>query len=119
MVRIEFYRFYIGTGITPFAATRVSPAPGIDSLIPVSGVLPFFLEGGLEWKMIPDFHLNLGATAHGALAGGAFTMFPSYEFSLQFRFLFSIGGKSAAEARSSSGGAGKFDGWRYPFGIGK
>lgn len=123
MVRFEFFRFYIGAGMTPLAMFRVAPAPGIDGLTPVSGGLPFFIEGGLEWKMIPDFHLILGAAAHGAYAATGITMFPSYEFSAQFRFLFNIGGGSAGAASSSangsSSGPGKYDGWRYPFGIGK
>ncbi|MCM0605308.1 MAG: hypothetical protein KA715_04400 [Xanthomonadaceae bacterium] len=121
MVRFEFFRFYFGGGIAPLAMYRVSTAPGLDSLNAVTGGLPFFIEGGLEWKMIPDFHLIFGATAHGAVAGTGLAMFPSYEFSMQFRFLFNIGGPSASSASTgaSKSGPGKWDGWRYPFGIGK
>lgn len=126
-IRVEFWRIYLGGGATPFALRRVGPAPGIDGAAEISGALPFFAEAGLEWKIIPDFHLCFGVTGHGAYQtvglpanASPFIMFPSLEYSVQFRFLFDIGGKGNAGATGGgSSSVKKFDGWRYPFGIGR
>jgi len=116
-IRLDFWRVYVGAGASPISLYRLGAPLGIDGLTAATGI-PLFAESGLEWKMIPDFALNLGLTVYGAYGSAGLSMLPSYEASLQFRFLFSIGGKSAAEAKTP-GGPGKYDGWRYPFGIGK
>lgn len=114
MLRLEFWRFYVGAGLTPYVWSRTSDTLGLDYFRLESGTLAGVLEAGLMWKILPDFSLNLegsGLFVKSDRAG--LSPKPVAALTLQFRFLFSIG-----KPMKESGG-NKFDGWRYPFGFGR
>ncbi len=102
--RIEFYRFYIGGGFSPFGWKSTD---GISGLKPNSGVKTFFLEGGLIWKIVPEYQI----CATVAYEFPYLTFVPTnMEYGLRFRFHFGNPEDSSKKEKD-------WDGWRYPFGF--
>jgi hypothetical protein len=107
--RFEFWRFYVGAGYAPY--TYVSkPGEGLMSLHSNPDAHSYFMEGGLIWRVIPEFQIAATyALEFGQPAGGGAQM-TAMEYGLRFRFPIS--------PKEVAGGKGvDFDGFRYPFGF--
>ena len=100
--RFEFWRFYVGGGYAPKVLIDFKPYQGSTA---------YFMEGGLIWKVIPEFQIAATiALEYGIPASGGVSPSPSTEYGLRFRF--------PLNPNDYSGGKGvNFDGFRYPFGI--
>ncbi len=107
--RLEFWRFFVGAGYSPVSFFNTNDM-GILGLHRRPGGSSYFAEGGVFWRVIPEFQiLFTGALEVGNSPSGA-SPSPITEYSIRFRFPF----------QPKDSGVGKksdFDGYRYPFGI--
>ena len=108
-VRLEFWRFYVGAGygVWDFVST---PGNGVASLRSYAGVHSYFTEGGVIWRVIPEFQIAAGVGLEFGTPSGGTSPAPSIDYGLHFRFPLFPGD----EAKSKTV---KFDGFRYPFGF--
>lgn len=107
VLRIELMRLYIGGGVSPFIFSQRSDSSGFKAK---SGALGLMAEAAILWRIVPYFHLALGASAEGIQISSTRSPLPAIQASFQMRFLFWF----PVEAGERYG---DFDGWRYPFGI--
>jgi hypothetical protein len=98
-LRIEIWRLYVGGGYAPVA---IGGNPGASA---------YFGEGGLIWKVIPEFQIAATAALEfGTPKAGGTSPNPIMEYGLRFRF--------PINPKEVAGGSGvDFDGFRYPFGF--
>ena len=111
-VRLEFFRFYIGAGATPWVfPSSQSGSYGITQFNKASGAIGVFVESGLLWKVSPFFHMSIEASAEAVRQSGVISPKPIYAITWQFRFPF--GKRESYQTQDIL----DYDGWRYPFGI--
>ena len=78
---------------------------------PYSGAFSYYAEGGLIWRVVPEFQICLSATMeYGRPPSGNVSPNPAMEYGLRFRFPL-----DPKEFGAASGV--EWDGFRYPFGI--
>lgn len=125
LFRLETWRFYLGVGATPWAFKREAGGFNFNGVKRIGSHWAYHGQLGLIWRMTSFFHLSLEAGAHflgNGFTGGSMKG-PAAEINLQMRFPFDIflRKSQAAEVRNnrSSSGKRRFDGVRYPFGIGR
>lgn len=114
MLRIETTRFYTGFGIAPVLwKSLTSNGQSIESF-GFTHAYAGYAELGVIWRVMPffaiagEFSMHFGANrSFSAISPSGSTM-----FSLQMRFRLTNGDGGM------KGGA-TWDGWRYPFGIGR
>jgi hypothetical protein len=108
-VRLEFWRFYAGAGYAPLTFASKSGS-GIGSLHSNPDTKSYFLEGGMIWRVIPEFQITANYSLEFASSAAGQQM-TGMEYGLRFRFpLF-------PKEFSQQGGGVDFDGFRYPFGF--
>jgi len=106
--RIEFWRMYVGAGYAPY--TFVSkPGEGITSLHTNPDQKSYFVEGGLIWRVIPEFQVAATYALEFGLPSGGGISPTSAEYGLRFRFPLN-------PTELGRGGKVDYDG-RYPFGF--
>ena len=107
--RLEFSRFYVGAGYAPITFASKGDS-GISGLTRRTDAVSYFFEGGLIWRIIPEFQIAFTyALEYGAAFGPALNSRGS-EYGLRFRFpLF--------PKELTKGSGADFDGFRYPFGV--
>lgn len=124
-LRIDFQnRFYIGFGASTLTFRRSNGAFGFDGLQLTSVPIAAMGQFGIEWWVAPFFALNLEGTLETMSITGATTLSPLPAISglISMRFplgLFGNGGGGSGRGGSRGRSRTKFDGWRYPFGIGR
>ena len=108
-MRLEFWRFYIGGGYAPLTFSN-QPGSGLFGLRTNNGGTGYFYEGGVIWRIVPEFQIALTYAMENVSAKGSGNLMTSAEYGLRFRFPLSP---------KEGGGASevKFDGFRYPFGF--
>lgn len=113
--KFEFPRFYLGFGMSPFVmhSGQTGSTFNILGMESASG-LGLLGMAGFLWRVVPYFHVALEGAVQIVRFGSAFSPQPSLEFTLQTRFYLSTPTKDPSAAAPRN-----FDGWRYPFGIGK
>lgn len=107
--RLEFARFFVGAGYGVF--DMVSSA-GSSSPHAYSGVHSHFFEGGVIWRVIPEFYITLSAGLEYASPTGGTSPSPSSDYGIHFRFPL-----YPSERPKSGSKSVEFDGFRYPFGF--
>lgn len=106
-VRYEFWRFFAGAG---FAPITFGSANGISSVRIRSDTYSYFLEGGLIWRVVPEFQIALAVGIERGVVRAQGASPTVGEYGLRFRF--PINPKDDAVGKRV-----KFDGFRYPFGV--
>jgi hypothetical protein len=100
--RFEFWRMFVGAGYAPIVLVGTRPMHGSTS---------YFFEGGLIWRVIPEFQICAAVgLEYGQPARGGTSPSPGTEYGLRFRF--PLDPKEFGSSRGVD-----FDGHRYPFGI--
>lgn len=107
--RLQVSRFYAGGGYAPIAYVSKSGS-GFTSLHVNSGASAYFFEGGLIWRVIPEFQIALTYARETLKTSSGVTNPTNTEYGLRFRFPFDPSAEAKAKGAS-------FDGFRYPFGF--
>lgn len=105
-LRVEFWRMFIGAGISPTNLASKS-GKGLGSLAAATGFSSHFFEGGVIWRVVPEFQICLAVSTE-QITGPSHAS--TLEYGLRFRF------PTSPSEQASSGGV-DWDGFRYPFGI--
>ncbi len=105
--RFEFFRFYVGAGGSPFP---LGGTTGLGGLKHESGTYSFFFEGGLIWRVVPEFQIvpTFGIEEVKSASGLSPT---TIEYGIRFRFPINPHDQSVSKKPV------KWDGFRYPFGV--
>ena len=126
LLRIDFMnRFYLGFGASVFTWRRSSGAFGFDGFQMTPLQIAALGQVGVEWWVAPFFALNLeGSLETMSIPNGtSLSPLPSIVGLINMRFPLGLIGGGGSGGRSGGGGGGgsraRYDGWRYPFGIGK
>jgi hypothetical protein len=107
--RLQVSRFYAGGGYAPVAYVSKSGS-GFTSLHVNPGASAYFFEGGLIWRVIPEFQIALSYARETLKTSGGVSNLTNTEYGLRFRFPFDPGAEAKAKGAT-------FDGFRYPFGF--
>ena len=104
--RVEFWRLYAGGGYAPI---NFSSTSGATKLSVASGNQSYFMEGGLIWRVVPEFQITLNYTMETATSKSG-EKSTGTAYGLMFRF--PLDPKDANSRNTAN-----FDGGRYPFGF--
>lgn len=108
-MRFEFWRFFVGGGYGFFNMVSKSGS-GTSGLRAYSGASSYYFEGGVIWRVIPEFQIVLDGSAEFGKISSGISPAPSLNYGLAFRFPFNP--KEGGSSKSV-----QFDGFRYPFGF--
>lgn len=115
--RVSTPRFYLSFGATPYQLRLEQTSPNYlgYELIEDFENLSVIGEAGIVWRVVPDFHINIGVNMNYRIALDSFSPIgpaPSMSFFGAFKFyLFKV------KSPTSGASIRTYDGWRYPFGI--
>lgn len=109
-LRLQFENFYVGGGATPLLYRKVTAAPNISQTARAGkNALGLLAEAGFELPITPEIAFLLTGSGQLVTGGGGSPFL--LDFGAAFRLFF---GSYKSSTRS-----GKYEGYRYPYGVEK
>ncbi len=120
-IRIEFSRYLINFGISPYVRTREATTKSVITFTQVSNAQAYFLEMGYRYIITPKLMFYSTVAGEVIKTNNLYGPRPAIEVSGYFKFF--LWGPATFVFNKKRFGDGMekddYEGWRYPFGHGQ